>query len=371
MSSRRFAPNHRRIFPSIRLLIIFVLAFRNLQQSLVVENQHTSINGNSNSNGQWIPKLVPSENNRHTNCHWTVLAGDSNMRELFMLWKKVIEREHDRFSISSSPRIGSLPLKPNNVSVSINGWAVLKDGHDCAYRRRTDTDTLHRYADHEMVVHRITNRSSSSSTNDNDNEIPACHIVSQTFLLHQKGVERLLENMTNHDFCGTSLQEAVLPLGFQRPSTPDFIWFSHGFWSLPNEWGRNSSNLDCSTRFDSVVQGMQKWMHHPPNSPNSNAATAKVVWQTLFRINHHARITNEYIQWDRDCQLEMARKYGIPVFDLFKYLEPGDDIQPMDYHWTYQTTRNILKTILRQAFDGGQKNYFGKRVLQGKGLPFN
>jgi hypothetical protein len=29
---------------------------------------------------------------------------------------------------------------------------------------------------------------------------------------------------------------------------------------------------------------------------------------------------NEYIAWDHDCQMEMAQKYAIPIFDLYKYL---------------------------------------------------
>jgi hypothetical protein len=255
--------------------------------------------------------------------------------------------------MSSSTRIGSLPPNPN---VDTEDWPVLKDNHDCVYRRETENNTFHHYSDHEIVVH---HRNRFSSSVNDDNEAPACHILTQTFLMHQNAVDRLVEDMTNHDFCGTSLQKAVLPLGFRRPSAPEFIWFSHGLWGLPNDGGRNASNLDCSRRFDSVVQGMQTWM--------SNNFTT-VVWQTLFRINHHERITNEYIQWDRDCQIETARKYGIPVFDLFTYLGPGDVVR-QDFHWTYQTIHNIVKTILLKAF-GGQKNYFGKRVIMGKGVPF-
>jgi hypothetical protein len=275
-----------------------------------------------------------------TRCRWTVIAGDSNMREIFFDWVALEKNQTDRVVLESR-RVGTLP--PRLAVFDDDDGVMSKNEDKCSLRqseKNDDQEILHRYSDHEIVV-----LSSNSSLFQNDDA--SCHIVTQMFLNNQSEVNRLMTDMMDRNFCGTYLS-SPLPTQFRRPHVPDTIWLSHGFWNLPNG-GRRPRTLNCTTRFEPVVQAMQKWKHQ----------TTKLRWQTLFPINKHPKITNTYIDWDVKCHVETAKRFDLPIFDFYRYVKRRmpEAIYWKDYHLSEESREFLLRSILDTCC-GGEDRYF-------------
>lgn len=287
-------------------------------------------------------------------CHWTILAGDSNTRELHEHW------------LSAEQKLAKRNVIPLNRSGSLLPPSRLPNGHthhdgpyvdvpldlvDCFYIREPREDMIHKYADKEYL---ILQRKTTSNPFPFDE---GCHILSTKFMQHQEGVKRYARNFSNSDFCGTSIE--ALPDGYERPSKPDYIWFTHGFWNLPNSWGRgtNHSNLDCSTRFNAVLEAFGYWRNQ----------SIPFIWQTLFPINKHPVLTNAYIKWDHKCQMITSKQHHIPVFDVFSKVNRKRDIRNKDFHWKPSAIKRLLNVMWIEMF-GGQKKYLGATMMNGVGV---
>jgi hypothetical protein len=276
-----------------------------------------------------------------TLCKWTVVAGDSNMRGVFSDWVTEEKKQGNR-QVLEDHRIGTMTPRAKIIHDDVE---VMNNHNKCTKRQAyTDKEILSRYSDHEMVV--LTN----SSHHGDDNNAPStqsCHIITLKLMAHQSEVNRLVSNMTDTSFCGTSLSNS-LPTGYRRPVEPDTIWFSHGLWDLPNG-GHNADNLNCSTRFEPVVKAMKEW----------NISSSRAVWQTIFPINKRPLITNQYLEWDVNCQRETAHKHNISIFDLYRHVQPRmpNAVYEGDYHLSEETRKFLFSNILETCC-GGKEAYF-------------
>jgi hypothetical protein len=304
-------------------------------------------------------------------CQWTALVGDSNVRELFYTWQRKefeLSRLTPEREFIMRKRTGKLPKNPppaeewspENFECYLTIQKKTAKENHATKREVTD----YWYMDHEIIIlpsgnSTNTTTSTTTTTTARPPRHGRCHIISQYFVFSQEGAQRLKQRgWKNSNFCGVRYQteRKALPAGFKRPSQPDFVWFSHGLWNLPNE-GRNAVNLNCTHRFEGIVPVLKEWQ---------NQGSAKVVWQTLFPVVSHPSITNEYIEWDYQCQLETAKLHQIPVVDIYRRVQPSpeDWLLWMDYHWNDKAKANVLLALLYLAF-GGETSYFGRHVVDG------
>lgn len=261
-----------------------------------------------------------------TLCSWTVIAGDSNNREMYYKWVGLEKGSKEKL-VLEAVREGNITLPeetvvPNQDAIDEGALA----GISCS---PTDVE---RYEDHEIVV---INESSNTSS---------CHIISHKFFNHQQEIRRLVKRgMMHSDFCGTSLSDPlmsdVVANNYRRPPFPNTLWFSHGLWNLPNNGGQHSKGLNCTTRFQAVVDAINTW--------RATTNMTKIVWQTLFRVHYHPTISNDYLDWDVTCQKETAAQLNIEVFDLHQKMmsQRFNGCWKDDYHLTNKNSRYVLRKI--------------------------
>jgi len=223
-------------------------------------------------------------------CQWTVVAGDSNLRQVTTQLTAGIER------------------------------TALREGE------YSDTTCEDRWADNEWVM-----------ANDN-----GCHIITNQFVRSQTGISQQLANLEDSTYCGTQLSD---PLGAQeqRPKLPNLIWFAHGLWGLPNS-GKSVPRMTCNDRFADVIAKLQKMQE---------SDETQVVWQTNYLIEKHPTITNEYLEWEIQCQREVAQENNIPIFDVARLLE--DSIWTTSEHDGYHIHSVMLYEI---------QNVLGQTITQ-------
>jgi len=56
-----------------------------------------------------------------------------------------------------------------------------------------------------------------------------------------------------------------------------------------------------------------------------------LLWSTNIHANGHPKIQGKDIDMDRKCQLVAAKKYGIPVLDIYSII-PKQSIEPAGFH---------------------------------------
>lgn len=294
---------------------------------------------------------VPTTNTTSVkSCQWTVLAGDSNTRKLYQSWqqqakqqlrfiKKKRSYQHDATGgVFEAPRLGEMV---------VNG---------------TDCDP--RWMDHEMVLLFPSSPKSTDMT---------CHIVTFRFLHHQAKVLDFYQNWSRAEECGTRLQDwnyAPEPppqqqpfLRWTRPPRPHLIWLNHGLWKLPNQGIYNAtllSTLSCETRFQAILRAIQHWTTPTNTTTNPSDIVTQVVWQTLFPIhNQHPAITDQYIDWDYQCQLQtMIRHFDdsattVEVMDMYQVLAHENRWQQMlapgDFHLNQNGLAYLLNKLLTKT----------------------
>jgi hypothetical protein len=319
------------------------------------------VKNQSNVNNNILPATATTRDEREK-CQWTVLIGDSNVRELFYAWQRkeiyLSERISEREYVARK-RIGKLPKH----APPIGDWTW--DNEECYLIGTQEGKTLEDwYMHHEIIIFphgpNVTDTNTTTSPNSSSTRRhEKCHIISQYFVFNQHGAQRSQRRgWGDFSFCGTRYQtlSKALPPAFKRPPRPDFVWFSHGLWHLPNEGGTNTLNLNCTQRFEETVPALKEWQK----------LGTQLAWQTLFPILRHHSITNEYITWDYQCQLETAKLHGIPVGDMYRHIGPFPKhwLYYMDYHFGDQAKINALVALLTLAF-GWETSYFGQVVLNG------
>lgn len=248
-----------------------------------------------------------------TKCRWTVLVGDSNTRHVFETFLGEALSNSSTAHVSLAKRLGTVQI-PTDMKHKKGLYEL-------------------RWSDQEFVATMTHNDTTSSG-----GEKESCHILSSKFMREQSGVERLVANMSNPFFYGTTLSD---PLNShqERPASPDLIWFSHGLWYLPNGGG-NADGLDCDERFSQVVSALKDWDALPDTT---------VVWQTNFPIQSHPSIRNQYLEWEVQCQRSTAAKHGIAIFDLFQYVEPQLERVVGDFHVNEVGKRYVMDQMCERA----------------------
>ena len=282
-----------------------------------------------------LPDTTHAGKNMPQVCQWTLIAGDSNNRNSVNRWIELEEEKKQRTILQAV-------------------WTRKNDSGN----NKKSGDCKRWWADQEFVLLSSPNNNNNNNNSTETKEDPAaafCHIVTSRFLTHQHEVERLAANITNStsSFCPGWELSNPLPDVYRRPPMPDTLWLSHGFWRLPNR-GNHTRNLTCSTRFAPVVKALVKWKPVVPS----------VTWQTLFPIQAHPTITNAYIDWDYQCQMETARKYGLgndTVEDVYSYVQPrvAQEVERGSFHFPEPSTL-LLKRYLRKCC-GGWGSYFSSR----------
>merc|ERR1740129_718615 len=106
----------------------------------------------------------------------------------------------------------------------------------------------------------------------------------------QRAVVELAANINDKSYCGKKLGDPVRA-DERRPKQP---------------------NLNCADRFADVVSALKHLQ---------SSSETQVVWQTNYPIKEHPHIRNEYLEWEIQCQREIARVNGIPLFDMAKFMK--------------------------------------------------
>lgn len=219
-------------------------------------------------------------------CRWTVIAGDSNLRDITNRWVTTLTGEVQGI-LRSAPREG-------------------------VYKNSECED---RWADNEWVM-----------STDKD-----CHIITQRFMRNQDAIAGV-SNVQSNEYCGTQLVNVLRP-DEKRPELPSSVWFGHGLWDLPNE-GKSVPDMTCEERFSDVIIYLRKLQ----------ASNTQVVWQTNFLIKSHPSITNEYLEWEIQCQKQVAEENGIPLFDIEQLLNrvPG---QVSGFHISQDVVSRVADVV--------------------------
>ena len=77
----------------------------------------------------------------------------------------------------------------------------------------------------------------------------------------------------------------------------------------------------------------------------------RVIWQTLFPFHYHPVITNDYIDWDYQCQVETAKLYNISIYgDVYEQIkaDPLPYLQT-DYHLNFLGIVEMIKAIIHEG----------------------
>lgn len=255
--------------------------------------------------------LSPTDQSSINNCQWTVITGDSNNRNAFAKW---------------------IDLEQQDPSSQIRKAQRAKGNSTCSWW----------WADDEIVVWRGQH----------------CHIVTLKFIAKpSKDIPKLyrLLDFSNPHCPKKELRTPALPSNYQRPAFPTTLWFSHGLWELPNQGVLTSEMLSdtyCSKRFASHIEVMNFY----------KSKGVRLVWQTLFPVNHHPTIRNSYLKWDYRCQLHMAQKHGLAVRDLYKRVHGRASklVEPNNFH--LKDGAFLLRYYLKMCC-GGWDSYWNKKKL--------
>ena len=278
-------------------------------------------------------------------CQWIVLAGDSNTRGAYYGWQELeMERNHSKVVQAEWK---NTTIKPSTTHDDTNS----KTNKSTRKRNLLDcTASTWRWVDNEMAL---------VSTPASSQGAQTCRIVTFKFLTNQHSEINRLSNLLQHSshYCPGYELENIVPPGFFRPAIPDSIYLSHGFWGLPMQ-GFNATStsgggniLDCATRFQPHINMIKSWMDQSIKS---------ISWQTLFPVNEHPTVTNDYLAWDYHCQLEQAKQHGLSdiIVDMYNIVEPRMEelIRPNNYH--FKDYKISVETFLSRCC-GGWDAYFG------------
>ena len=133
---------------------------------------------------------------------------------------------------------------------------------------------------------------------------------------------------------------------WQRPARPNLIWFSTGFWQLERQ-----NQRDCEERFQLALQAIQHW----------RSLGIRVVWQSLFSINQHDKITNAQIDWDYHCQKLLTSQNAIEMVDIYRTIQlMGVRKVVNTYHLNAGNYERIVVQPLLDLCCGGWEQYYGR-----------
>jgi len=304
-----------------------------------------------------ISRSIFNNNNATNNskpCHWTVLMGDSNTRNIFMHWQRAAKRRSTQSNYNNN----------NNNS----GVYIMASQSQCQskthHQRNKSLYIDKKWIDREMIILQHDN-----SVVPND-----CHIVSFKFMNSQHRILGFYQNWSsptadndgnNKSSSSCYEQQQQQQQFWTRPNRPHFIWYSHGLWGLPKVGVQDS--LNCTERFQNVTQVFMEWTRPAAIDDDNNNNSPKIVWQTLFPINFHPKITSRDIDWDYKCQLETMAQWrnstststssssqrlahSIQLVDLYKPLRNDTEkikkfVEPKDYHWNKNGMSFVLSLM--------------------------
>lgn len=266
-------------------------------------------------------------------CQWIVLAGDSNTRGAYYGWQQLeMERNHSKVVQAEWLKSNRSTRKRNLLACTEASW---------------------RWVDKEMTL---------LSTPAFSPEEQTCRIVTFKFLTNQNSEINRLSSLLQHSshFCPGYELENIVPPGFSRPAIPDSIYLNHGFWGLPmkefnasrtTSGGGGANTLDCAARFQPHINRVKSWI---------DLNIKSISWQTLFPVNGHPTVTNDYLAWDYHCQLEQAKQHGLSdvIVDMYNIVEPRMEefMRPNNYH--FKDYKISVETFLSRCC-GGWDAYFG------------
>jgi len=260
-------------------------------------------------------------------CSWLLLAGDSNTRIVAAFVMRKHEAYYNVTNVLTAQR--SQPMQE---------WQQQQQHLKKQQQLHMPMDCGPTWADREWVVMEGDGTSSGS-----------CHIVTQRFLRNQDEIHRLATNINDGTYvnCNTTLNDPLADVDeYVRPAMPDVIWFSHGLWNLPNG-GSNSSGLTCQDRFRDVVPALTAWS----SMKDRVGRPRKVVWQTNFPILGHSTIRNEYLEWEVQCQRNLARDAGIDLYDLDGIVRPRFPESVEVYHIARDVAIGVADHVFHETIN--------------------
>jgi len=280
-------------------------------------------------------------------CQWIVLAGDSNTRMGYYAWADL------ELSKNHSTVLQAQWIKSTTATATATATPVAKVHIDTASQNTISTkgntlpcsESTWRWVDKEMVL----------LSHHHQHQHPRnCRIVTLKFLTNQNSEVTRLSNFLQHSshYCPGYELEQVLPAGYARPKQPSAIWLSHGLWGLPNQGSSaNVRALNCTQRFQPHIEMLAMWM--------KDQTIPSVHWQTLFPINGHPTVTNQYLEWDYKCQLQQAQQYQLDktIVDWYKWVGPDKAhlLRPGDAH--FQNNTKLVEHYLEKCC-GGWDSYW-------------
>lgn len=233
---------------------------------------------------------------------WIVLAGDSNMRHVWILIK-------DTLSV----------LYKSKISKTLTS-KVLKVLHEDD--RWVDRDTIFYFKNDTKL--RISFKFLHGGVSEFDrisntwSDIRMCHNAS----------------------CDQRKVPSVQHEEFHYATTPDILWLTHGLWGIRRPMVANyTMNCKVTSKTSEYVYYASKYLAFVKND-------VKVIWQTNPSIVSHPWIKPAYVKSDYLCQKKLSAENNITLFDIYQLTQKKRSRMAGGYHYDVMTQHYIIENIL-------------------------
>jgi hypothetical protein len=238
-------------------------------------------------------------------CTWIILLGDSNTRNCM--------------------------FKMHSILVTMGWMRRIKLPRPCKVDKKGDP--MCDWVDRDYYYSKI----------EEDFDVPAkCLVLSLRFLSSDSRLEYISKNLTSWKpmFNNRWYEIDRHPL----PSSPDLVWVSHGLWgaSVGNRYCDNDCTTNRVAKLAPLIGAMKK-------------QSINLVWQTNFPIQRHPTISNGCLEKEFRCQVQLAKKMGISLFDVWSLASQGLLDVDRGFHFHTDSHRDgslafLAKSIFARLF---------------------
>lgn len=226
---------------------------------------------------------------------WIVLAGDSNLRNVWLRINKKLQRSREVKQIITSHN-GSNPKLYERRWVDRDSIFVFRNNSKLRVSLRFLHGGIH-------DIYRI---------NQSWNDVRLCF-----------------------DKCDVTIKPSKQKHVFTYKTNPDVLWFNHGLWGT---FPINKKDCYGKSNQSQYIYSAAKYLSNIQNE-------VKVIWQTNPSIASHPIIKTSQVESDYVCQTKLSSKEKIKLFDIYKYTTTSNHMGN-GYHYDVKTKDMIVERVL-------------------------
>ena len=227
---------------------------------------------------------------------WVMLAGDSNWRAIFVQTIKTLKQ--------SINQPGS-----QIVEVFKTGNGVEKD------KRWVDIDAMVTFKNASKIrlsfrfIHGAVNEITRIDNNWSD--IRHCMEDCPTKIKDEKQREIYCKDFSRDSICAKKTPSSQPEVFNSEGQIPDVFFYTHGLWGCFEKPIRPRDNQQCQDKLGFIASHLHKL---------SQKQNLEVVWFTNPTIYLHPVIKDEYLKWETNCQIKIAKEKDVQLFNLRDFI---------------------------------------------------